>query len=34
MAEATIIYYSKIFVNHDHLDSEVVVELKVWEVKI
>ena len=32
MVEATMIYYSKIFIIHDHLDSEVVVELKVWEV--
>ncbi len=33
MVDATIIYYTKIFVTHDHLESEVVVELKVWEVR-
>jgi len=32
MVDATIIYYSKFYAVHDHLDSEIVVELKVWEV--
>jgi hypothetical protein len=32
MVPVTIIYYSKILVSHEYLDSEVVVELKVWEV--
>ena len=33
MVPVTIIYYSKILVSHEYLDSEVVVELKVWEVE-
>ena len=34
MVQATIIYYSKIYVKHDHLDTEVVIELKVWELPV
>ena len=34
MVSATIIYYSKIFVSHDERESEVVIELKVWEVPV
>lgn len=34
MVQATIVYYSKIYVKHDHLDTEVVIELKVWELPV
>ena len=32
MAPATMVYYRKYFVKHDQLDTEAVVEIKVWEV--
>jgi hypothetical protein len=32
MAPATIIYYSKFFIKHDHQDDDAVIEIKVWEV--
>jgi hypothetical protein len=34
MVGTTIIYYFKIFLSHDERESEVVIELRVWEVPI